>query len=88
MLNKKPKLKFKFRKIGVSIQLGEKKDYLTMNHEEYAALNLSGIVAGLVPILLMYSYNGNLMYFAMILPYAWGAMPDFVNMLEALKKVN
>lgn len=82
-----------FDKIGIkaelrfnngSIEVGSKKDYNKLNNKQYKELMLSGIVLGLIPIIITaLATNGMLGLFilAMLIPYLLGAASDIKQVL-------
>jgi len=87
MMNKKVKLNLycdNWSHFGGRI--GKQEDYKYMTDEQYTAINISGVILGFVPIIIINFINTtNFPYFFMILPYvtlSWHDIKLLVNKIE------
>jgi len=88
VLDKHPKIRFVRVGFGLKVLVGEDQDYNGLSERQLSGIYLSGVFAGLVPYFVVgVLTNWNIMFGAMLLPYAWGSMPDIVRAIDMLKKV-
>jgi len=88
MINRKVKFHIKKKTIGFKILVGDSKDYKGLSLKEYRNLCAWGIIAGLIPILLLlvplFYYNIAVIVFLL---YVLGSVSDIRSMISATKEL-
>lgn len=63
--------------LKIFLQTGTADDYKSLTDKQFIMVNFCGIAVGLLPIVVAAYFNW--FYFMMLLPYAWGVIPDVAN---------
>jgi len=81
-LKKNVKVKWVWRGILGSLEIGELKDYKIMTDKQYMQVNAWGIILGSIPIIIFSTIN--FFYILMFLPYSFGVWNDIKEMLTCI----
>jgi len=67
------------------LQVGLQRDYDQMNNRQYALVNIYGVSAGLIAILVM-SFAINIYLLLLIVPYMFGSWHDIKEIFKAFRE--